>query len=719
MVQVPNYRKGDKYLLLALISLNFCLEGCRRNNDLFDPGSQSIAGTPAISSHLAPPKNLTADLPGASPPMTGESSAVIYRGQGTFLAHGSLGQTMPPSEGGEVFTLNFVNADVAEVAKVVLGDMLHLGYAVDGPLQGSITLRSSRPLNTREVLLTLENALRQSGAALVRSGSLYRIMALSEAGHGGYGQLGIPSTQHSAGYGTDVVELRYVSAADMLRLLGQSTGPDSHIKADDARNVLMVTGTSQERAAIGEAIALFDVDYMSGMSFGLFHLREASASAVVSELTQIVGGKGGAMEGVVRFVALDRLNSVLAVTSQRRYLDQVRGWISRLDQAGATDERRVFVYNVQNGRAKDLATVLSRVLGGGDDRGAGASGPGPASSGTAQPPSDGSASEFGGGLQQAPAPAAAAASANPLLGPATASSSQSSGRELPHVTADEVNNSILVYSTASEYRNLQETLSRMDVPPMHVMLEAAIAEVDLNSELNFGIQYFFETDHNQLSTLANAAISAAAPGLAYTFTLGKNIKATLDALASVTNVKIISAPKVLVLNNQQAKLEVGDDVPITTQSAQSTSSPGAPIVNSVEYRETGVILRVTPRVNQNGLVQMDVSQEVSNVSETSTSAVSPSFTQRKISSTVSVQDGETIALGGLITDSRTKALNAVPYLSDIPYLGQLFRQKDNKVTRTELLVLITPHVVQSVQRLRVITGELRQHMNEIQQLLEH
>jgi general secretion pathway protein D len=160
-------------------------------------------------------------------------------------------------------------------------------------------------------------------------------------------------------------------------------------------------------------------------------------------------------------------------------------------------------------------------------------------------------------------------------------------------------------------------------------------------------------------------------------------------------------------------------VPITTQSAQSTSSAGAPIINSVDYRETGVILRVTPRVNQSGLVQMDVAQEVSDVAATSTSAVSPSFTQRKISSTVSVQDGETIALGGLITDSRSKALNSVPYISQIPYLGELFKQKDDKVTRTELLVLITPHVVQSVQRLRVITDEVRQHMGEVQQLLEH
>jgi general secretion pathway protein D len=287
------------------------------------------------------------------------------------------------------------------------------------------------------------------------------------------------------------------------------------------------------------------------------------------------------------------------------------------------------------------------------------------------------------------------------------------------VTADEINNAILIYGTATEYRNLQDTLLRLDVPPMQVMLEAAIAEVDLNSELSFGIQYSFQSTHNQLSTVANAAVTSTAPSLAYTLSLGQNIKATLDALSTITKVNVISAPKVLVLNNQPAQLEVGDDVPITTQSAQSTSSAGAPIVNSIQYRETGVILRVTPRVNQSGLVQMDVSQEVSNVAQTSSSAVSPTFTQRKISSTVSVQDGETIALGGLITDSRSKTQNAIPILGQIPYLGQLFSQRDNTVSRTELLVLITPHVVQSVQRLRAVTDELRHHMGEVQQLLRH
>lgn len=701
------------------------LGGCDHGRDS-DSISQADAGAPAISSRLSPQDRIVLQSPqAAAAPLRNQAAELHHQGTGSFIrAPSTIGPSVAGN--GDEFTFNFVNADVADVAKAILGDILHLSYVVDGSVQGSVTLRTSRPLARADILNALEASLRLSGIALVRHGDSYRIVALAEANRGGNTGYTVSNGTPSVGYGIEVIPLHYVSAQDMLHLLGPLSASEGQIKVDEARNLLIVSGTGQERAAIADSVALFDVNYMAGMSFSLFHLREASASAVAAELSQIMAGKGGPMEGLVRFVVIDRLNSILAVTAQPRYLDQVRGWINQLDQVGRSDERRVFVYSVQNGRASDLAAVLSHVLGASGDRGgSGAGGPGGAPStqggGLSQGGSGGLGSGTGGGGLSESAQPASTGAANPLLGPVAGSSGSETGQrnDGPRVTADEINNAILIYGTAAEYHNLQDTLLRLDVPPMQVMLEAAIAEVDLNRELSFGIQYSFQNGHNLLSTVANSAVTATAPSLAYTLSLSQNIKATLDALSTITKVNVISAPKVLVLNNQPAQLEVGNDVPITTQSAQSTSSAGAPIVNSITYRETGVILRVTPRVNQSGLVQMDVSQEVSDVAQTSSSAVSPTFTQRKISSTVSVQDGETIALGGLITDSRSKSTNAIPILSQIPYLGQLFSQRDNTVSRTELLVLITPHVVQSVQRLRAVTEELRRHMIEVQQLLQH
>jgi general secretion pathway protein D len=290
-----------------------------------------------------------------------------------------------------------------------------------------------------------------------------------------------------------------------------------------------------------------------------------------------------------------------------------------------------------------------------------------------------------------------------------------------NITADETNNALVILATPKEYNSILAALHQLDMPPLQVFLEAAIAEVTLTNELKYGVQYFYQpTNTNQftLSDGATGAISAAFPGFSYMFSNGSNIKVILDALSTVTHVEVVSSPDLLVLNNQTATLQVGDQVPIATAQAVSVETPDAPLVNSIQYQNTGVILKVTPRVNRGGVVMMDVSQEVSSVTNTTSSSIdSPTIQQRKINSTVEVQDGETVALGGLITDSRTKTKNGIPYLQEVPVIGALFRDTDNSSTRTELIVLITPHVVDDVQKARAITDELRHKLPAAQALL--
>ncbi len=269
---------------------------------------------------------------------------------------------------------------------------------------------------------------------------------------------------------------------------------------------------------------------------------------------------------------------------------------------------------------------------------------------------------------------------------------------------------------------IQGALQQLDTAPLQVLLEAVIAEVSLTNGLQYGVQFFYRgNQENQfaLSRSQSDAISPSFPGFSYIFTRGTNIKVVLDALASVTHIEIISSPQLLVLNNQVATLQVGDQVPIITAQAVSTITSGAPIVNSIQYHDTGVILRVTPRVNDGGSVMMDISQEVSNVASTNTSSInSPTITQRKINSTVVVQDNETVALGGIISNSSEKGRSGLPFLQDIPLLGNLFRTTDNKTAKTELIVLITPHVVDNSQKARSVTQELRQKLPAIQSLLD-
>jgi general secretion pathway protein D len=504
----------------------------------------------------------------------------------------------------------------------------------------------------------------------------------------------------------------------MQRLLEPMQPAQAVVHADTGRNLIIVQGTQQERQAIVEEIELFDVDWLAGMSFGLFTPKYTDARGLTKELNQVLGGVGGPLNGIVKLVPIERLNTVLVISPQPRYLDQIQRWITRLDRPGIGSDRRIFVYAVQNGRAGDLAGVIKKVLYGGgrdNDKDSGGGDSGDSGDAADHPPPPPSAS---GG---AAPPAAPSQPANNNSNVSDADSA-SAPPGAPSITADDTNNAIVIYGTPQDYATIESALRQLDVAPLQVLLEAAIAEVTLTNDLKYGVQYFYQPSDKHQFVLSNSDstnISSLLPGFSYVFSQGTNIKIILDTLAKVTRVDVVSSPEVLVLNNHTATLTVGDQVPIATSQAVSVVAGQAPIVNTIEYHNTGVILKVTPRVNQGGMVLMDISQEVSDVSNTTTSTLdSPTITQRKIESTIAIQDNETIALGGLIKNSKTRGTTGLPYLSEIPVVGGLFGTKDNKIDRTELIVLITPHVVDNLQKARAVTEELRRKLPSLQTLLQ-
>jgi general secretion pathway protein D len=433
--------------------------------------------------------------------------------------------------------------------------------------------------------------------------------------------------------------------------------------------------------------------------------------------------------------------------------------MERLDKPAEGTDKKIFVYHVQNGRATDVANTLLRALFGSGAPQQSAAQPTPNStmSGTQSSDSfsaansaalspmngastnDSSGGDLSGGT--APShPSTPTSSFQPVTSPVQGQSQQPHGYETiggvsreginsVNITADEANNALVVLATPREYAVIQDALRQLDVAPTQVLLEAAIAEVTLTKETKYGFQYFAQNSHNtgvltQSSSLPASTglqITPSLPGFSYMFMNGNNIQVILSALGTVTHVDVISSPEVMVLNNQMASLEVGDQVPILTGQAQSTLGTDAPIVNSVQYLDTGVILRVTPRVNRSGQVMMDISQEVSGVNTAATSVStigSPTIQQRKINSSVAVGDGETVALGGLFSDTVSLSHDGIPYLQDIPILGNLFRATDNSHDRTELMVLITPHVVDDARKARAVTDELRRKLPEVEPLFE-
>ncbi|HEY5339245.1 MAG TPA: type II secretion system secretin GspD [Rhizomicrobium sp.] len=633
----------------------------------------------------------------------------IYPGSGTFVGNAAprpRAEAAVDGQGG--MTLNFVNADIKDVSKAVLGDYLGLNYEIAANVQGTITVQTSHPLPKSQVLPVLEQALQLNGIVLVHADGIYRVVPLADA-KGASGPL-TSRDYRKAGYGVEIASVRYISAEEMQKLLQPLAPTQAVIHVDAARNILIIEGTEQDRQIILDDIALFDADWLSGMSYALYTPNYIDAQELTRELNQIMGGLNSPVSGVVKLIPLDRLNTVLAISPQEKYLEQLKAWVTRLDRPGEGSDKRVFVYQVQNGRAADLAGTLGKLMHGNQSGGGSPAASGALNQGA--PPLPGANNNASAGLPPN-LPASDNLSMSALFG------GNSSGVS---VTADETNNALVVLATPQEYSTIEAALRKLDAPPLQVYIQAAIAEVTLTNNLQYGVQYFYNPGGGHqltLSDTASSTIGAAFPGLSYMFTRGTNIQIILDALSSVTHVEVTSAPEVMVLNNQTASLQVGDRVPIATQQAVGVITSTSAIVNSIQYQDTGVVLKVTPRVNHGGLVMMDISQEVSQVANTTSSDIdSPTIQERKVDTSVAIQDGQTIALGGLITDDRTKGKSGIPFVQQIPLLGNLFGDNTDNLTRTELMVLITPHVVENLEQAHAVTDELRKELPEVQPLFD-
>jgi general secretion pathway protein D len=282
------------------------------------------------------------------------------------------------------------------------------------------------------------------------------------------------------------------------------------------------------------------------------------------------------------------------------------------------------------------------------------------------------------------------------------------------VVADPSQNALLIMASESDYRRVEQVLASLDMVPNQVLIEATIAEVTLNDDLKFGVRWFFQNKSGNrsgtFSDLLTGAVGSAFPGFSFVAKAAGG-QVTLNALNEVGRVNVLASPSLMVLDKKTATLQIGDQVPITTQSAQSVLTPGAPIVNSVAYKDTGVILAITPRINESGRVLLDIEQEVSTVSRTSTSNIdSPTFGRRKVRTTVVVNDGEAITLGGLIQDRSTVTDSQVPVLGDIPIIGNAFKDKQNTIEKTELVIMLTPRVVRDLNEAAAVTDEYRRRV---------
>jgi len=609
----------------------------------------------------------------------GNKENLIVSGTGQFFQEAeSLPEVQQSDEGG--VELNFVNADLRIIAEAVLGDVLGYAYHIHPNVQANLTLQTTERIDKSALLSILESALRLRNLALIEVENIYRIVPINDAPRQyAAASLALPSDVNRPGFGVQIVPLKYTSPTQMRLLLEPFAPQGGILRVDEARNFLILAGTRQELNAMLQTISTFDVDWLKGMSFGIFPVEYVEAETITKELLNVFGDPQSPIAGLIRLIPIARLNSVLVISPQQRYLEEVKDWITRFDIGGQIPGRKIYVYNVKNGRAVDLASALGQILG--------------AQSNTL-------------GNQGRPAGQNDRSEASDQSQQNTGFSAESGLRIVPN----EENNSLLIFASASEFGVVENALKQLDLPPRQVLIEATLIEVTLTDELRYGVQWLFEPGDNTItqSQAANGSIASEFPGFSYVFSGASDARVVLNALESVTDVNVLFAPKLMVLNNQSATLQVGDQVPVPVQTAVGTGDVNAPIVNSIQFRDTGVILSVTPRINEGGLVLIDIEQEVSDVVQTTSSGIdAPTIQQRMITSSVAVQSGDTVALGGLIRENISHGSSGVPFISRVPVLGAVFGSKNNTLRRTELIVLITPRIARNPRETAEVMDYLR------------
>ena len=625
-----------------------------------------------------------------------KSAPTIYEGTDQVVR-------MPPAQApvtfyGDDVSLDFEQAPLTEVIHAIMGDILGLDYIVEHPINGEVTVRTRTPVPRDQLLEILESLLQANKALMIRDKEgRYFISGSSEMSK--LNPNFSAASTNTVGYNNVIVPLQYIGAKNMAEILRPVADESAFVLIDPMRNLLVLAGTSNQLAGWQEIITSFDVDLLKGMSVGIFPIENSSVADIDAALASLLGQEGGegvaetavGIGSVIRVIPIERLNSIMVVTPRAHYLERVRTWIERLDQApDANSERRLHVYEVQNSDAAHVADLLSSIFSGGSSTG----GSGKAGVAPGYTPEQ-VTSSMG---ESSTKPRAAAQVKNVAVGDV-------------QIVADDENNALLIYATSREYQKMQTALAQLDVAATQVVIEASIIEVTLTDSTKYGLEYSVQGSlGGGWSGVARQALGVIAPGSGFSYSVvngSGDIRVVLNALARDDLLNVISSPSLMVLDNHTASIQVGDQVPI---QSSTTVSDGGTTLSSIVYKDTGVHLAVTPQVNAGGLVTMDIEQSVTDVGPIDVATDQRTFLERKVTTRVAVRSTESVVLGGMIRENKSEGSSGIPILHNLPLIGPLFGTKTADGRRTELIVIITPRAIYSDVGLRDMSREMRRQM---------
>jgi general secretion pathway protein D len=678
-----------------------------------------------------------------------QAEAKIEPGTGQFIDEAAARapvETKSAAEG--QITFNFENQPIQAVVQAILGSLLHENYTIAPSVTGNVTFSTAKPITAEQAMPILQMLLGWTNNALVFKEGRYAVVPVKDAIPGNLTPRIAPANI-AKGYEVRAYPLKYIAATQMQKLLKPYAKADAVVSADDARNLLVLAGTASELGNYQRTIQIFDVDWLKGMSVGVYGLRNMDVSKVMPELDKIFGASGESpLAGMFRFIPMETTNSVVVITPQKDYLEKAETWLYKLDQGVGENGTQLYVYDVKNVKAVDLSDHLNAIFTGQASQRSSNSGnvaPGlkPVSIGQFNNGSSRTGMNGTQGNSTLAANRNAPRSSN-LTTTGSGTPASSGGKQTDiRITPIEENNQLLVMATPGEWDSIRAAIHRLDIAPLQVQIEAKILEVTLTGNLQYGVQWWLSglinnsnagsgtgfnyespfastngnSDRHRVSLGGGAptSLNGGGPGTFYSY-LNKNFQVALNALEKSGNSKILSSPSLVVMNNQQAQLTVGTQVSVisaslvglggygTTNTTTGITSTG---IGQANYISTGVTLSITPRVNPGGLVYMDVSQEDTSPDYSTVTAnnPNPAINQRNLDTQVAVQSGQTVLLGGMIQDQDGDSRNGVPILSKIPVLGGLFGSTTKTRQRTELIVLITPRVITNSDEAQQMTQE--------------
>ena len=632
----------------------------------------------------------------------------LMPGDGAFINEAAAIRTFSAvSDDGEI-VLNFEGESLQSVVHTILGEVLQETFVIGPGVSGQVTFSTSKPVSREQLMPILELLLRWNGAAMVHTEGRYHILPISEAIRGNLTPV-LNAQKQAMGYEVRVVPLEFIGALEMAKILEPYVRDGAMVRVDPGRSMIFLAGTQEELRNYQKTVDIFDVDWLAGMSVGIYPLHTVDVESITAELTMIFGTDSESpLAGMFRFVPLERLASIMVITPQEAYLAKAEKWISTLDRGAPGSGVQLYVYRVKNLEAQVLANYLSILFGGQ----------------TSQPNQNRSRGTLAPGLQEVQRSSLSNFNTNRQAANDRGLQSNRGGGNVVstpegdiRITSISETNSLLIQASQSQYSSIQAAIERIDQEPLQVLIEAQILDVELNEDLQFGVNWFLTKNANAnipgTETPIGGAFDSAIFGSSTNFfatitsAVGSSfVNATISALDSVTDVRSLGAPSLLVRNNATATITVGTQVPVQSSSISTGNNN---VISSAQYISTGITLTVTPRINPGGLVYMDVSQEVSRPGardpDISTSG-NPPINNKSVTTQVAVQSGQTIFLGGLISEQTSKGRTGVPYLNRIPGIGALFGSRTSSTVRSETIVMITPTVIETTSDLKLVSDDI-------------